>query len=307
MEEKRNIELKVGNIVFYDPHLNKMVTEPASGERTDSNIPIGIVVIPRSHTEDGKARMVSLKYMSCHNPENGSVLPNDMVFGRNDTEFGLFSVWLLPRLKNTQEQVLKNGRSLGFFAKNLTINPSARKTYPNPNDEGTFYVSDRYALPSPYAKDGGINELYRVDKYPDGRKIKNALYALDGKKCTEEILSLRGDNEKEIGFPLPSVFSHFPAASCCNLYYTPGTKRGDWYLPSLGELGYFFARCKEINEALGMLSHLNMMELSSGVGFWASNMVNDSYVWKVDFDDCFVHQTSTTDKACAVAFAKVDI
>lgn len=307
MEKERNVELKVGSVVFYDPHLNRMVTDCSSDERTDSNIPIGIVVIPPSHTEDGKARMVSLKYMSCHNPENGSILPNDMVFGRNDTESGLFSVCLLPRLENPQEQVLKNGRSFGFFAKNLTINPSSRKTYPNPEDEGTFYVNDCYALPSPYANDGGINELYRLDKYPDGTPFKNALYVLDGKKCTEAVLSLRGDIEKKARFPLSPVFSHFPPASCCNMYHTPGTKRGDWYLPSLGELGYFFARCKEINEALVTLSHLDTMELSSGVGFWASNMVDDLCAWKVDFDDCFAHETSTTDKACAVAFAKVEI
>lgn len=99
MEKERNVELRVGSIVFYDPHLDKIVTDRSSDERTDSNIPIGIVVIPPSHTEDGKAKMVSLKYMSCHNPENGSVLPNDMVFGRNDTELGRWSFWLLPRLK----------------------------------------------------------------------------------------------------------------------------------------------------------------------------------------------------------------
>lgn len=56
-----------------------------------------------------------------------------------------------------------------------------------------------------------------------------------GKEETQAILEYRG--EKPEGWT-PDIDdpNDFPAASLCNLYRTPGTKPGDWYLPSENEL-----------------------------------------------------------------------
>lgn len=42
----------------------------------------------------------------------------------------------------------------------------------------------------------------------------------------------------------------YPAASCCEMFYTEGTSQGDWYLPSCGELGYIMPRFNKIQEAI---------------------------------------------------------
>ncbi len=57
-----------------------------------------------------------------------------------------------------------------------------------------------------------------------------------------------------------------PAACCCDRYSTPGTKPGDWYLPSLGELYQITNRKSDINKARTALV---------GSGFSES----DDYYW----------------------------
>ena len=42
----------------------------------------------------------------------------------------------------------------------------------------------------------------------------------------------------------------YPAASCCDMFYTEGTSQGDWYLPAFGELGYIMPPFNKINEAI---------------------------------------------------------
>ena len=43
-------------------------------------------------------------------------------------------------------------------------------------------------------------------------------------------------------------------ACCCVAYSTPGTKPGDWYLPSVGELYQLHANRVDINNARSSLS-----------------------------------------------------
>ena len=59
----------------------------------------------------------------------------------------------------------------------------------------------------------------------------------DGKEKTDAIIAYRGARSSDWK-PESSIASDYPAASCCNLFYTPGTKQGDWYLPASGEGKY---------------------------------------------------------------------
>ena len=51
---------------------------------------------------------------------------------------------------------------------------------------------------------------------------------------------------------------YYPAACCCWRYHTLGTNQGDWYLPALGELGYYFVTLKKIQNTIQYLqNHFN--------------------------------------------------
>ena len=46
---------------------------------------------------------------------------------------------------------------------------------------------------------------------------------------------------------------HCPTVCSCRRYHTKGTQAGDWYLPTIGELGIMWARMKEINDSLDLI------------------------------------------------------
>ena len=70
-----------GDIVLWDGE-KKVVADPNGFSLpTSGYTPIGVVVIPASHMDDGHARTMSTRWMSCDDPENGSVARQDMVWG----------------------------------------------------------------------------------------------------------------------------------------------------------------------------------------------------------------------------------
>lgn len=51
---------------------------------------------------------------------------------------------------------------------------------------------------------------------------------------------------------------YYPAACCCWRYHTLGTNQGDWYLPTLGELGYCWVTLEKIQNTIQYLqNHFN--------------------------------------------------
>lgn len=53
-------------------------------------------------------------------------------------------------------------------------------------------------------------------------------------------------------------YNYYPAACCCWRYHTLGTNQGDWYLPTLGELGYCFVTLGKIQNTIQYLqNHFN--------------------------------------------------
>lgn len=98
-------------------------------------------------------------------------------------------------------------------------------------------------------------ENYRATSYSGG-SISNALSDFNGKQQTDAIIATRGTKDYENWKPSSGKTEDYPAASCCDMYHTVGTRQGDWYLPSCGELGYVIARMNLINEALNKIGGL---------------------------------------------------
>ena len=73
---------------------------------------------------------------------------------------------------------------------------------------------------------------------------------IGGKWNTQQCLSKATNQDPYIyaGVTNNSDTGYSPAACCCVVYSTPGTKPGDWYLPSIGELSKIHKSNTVINE-----------------------------------------------------------
>ena len=71
----------------------------------------------------------------------------------------------------------------------------------------------------------------------------------------------------------------YPAAEYCNSYSTSGTKAGDWFLPSLGELELLSNNFSAVNASLKVLGKPTI----TGNGYyWSSIEDDDPFAWVLD-------------------------
>ena len=136
-----------GDIVLWDGK-KKVVADPIKFSLpTSGYTPIGVVVIPASHMDDSKARMMSLKWMSCEDPENGSLTYQTMVWGSGTDLTGLTKYTQVPIIAKyddenaggvtalTEPQAIYTVNIYAFLP-SLTFNVNWTGET-NPEDEGT--------------------------------------------------------------------------------------------------------------------------------------------------------------------------
>lgn len=220
--------------------------------------PIAVVVVPATHTDDGTARCMSLKWMTIES-KTGS----DNCFGirwGGNYACGTHapSAGFNYRVHGTTTIAQYNSNAIGYAAF-----PS-NCAYWGANGGGTLNVSLDPGAPivrttpaiSPYDTDGiSKNPDWFVEggvgDYMDGKentvaiisKVNTAAYTVSATWLTDE--TIQNTNETFAG-----EGGNFPAAMACYRYYTIGTAQGDWYLPAAGELVYTFPRNKEIVDGL---------------------------------------------------------
>ena len=238
---------------------------------TSAYTPIGVVVIPASHNVhgDGIPTMMSLVNMNCNTPESGVASNTGMYWGEYGTDISS-----LPNLDEVP--YVGSGTTIGntiLGTTGVTYLPSDRfTTVDNPYDEGTGYYSGGTSYrqsPSPYVTGGGRNPLYYQTTSPSS--TANCLADFDGRGNTDKILTQRGSKDYSSWKPTSNTEADYPAASCCDMFHTVGTNQGDWYLPSMGELGYVIARFNAINNSINKLpSDVNKLVVAS-YGFWSSS------------------------------------
>ena len=286
-----------GDIVLWDGEKkvvasSKNFSLPASGYT-----PIGVVVIPASHMDDNKARMMATRWMSCDDPENGSLTASTMVWGSATDLSGLTNFTQVPVIASYDDESAGGVTVLTDPQAIYTTNYYAflSSDYPgwtgetNPEYEGTRWRQSNtywrqnatggtvidalnFYCPSPYASDGTPNLLYRATSYSGG-SINNALSYFDGRHQTDVILEARGTKDYGTWKPDAETPADFPAVSVCDMYHTVGTSQGDWYLPSQAEMGYIIARLNRINTAM---TKVNGMQGLPPAWAWSSSEYSDS-------------------------------
>lgn len=227
--------------------------------------PIGVVVIPQSHMEDGKCRVMSLANMSYKTPETGTLVGTsnaDAQTAGANLRWGVRNSGAdIAELTNYKKVVTVDGATTegyGYLPSDWWVGKS-EVVIP---DDGPYTVNpisnsvdvetawhgiddwDSNMCPSPYLSDGSKNPLY----FTAGQ----VLCDMNGKSNTNILVNLSAIKTQTSG-AFENIQANYPAAMACHMYHTSGTQQGDWYLPAMGELGYLYVRANKINETLTSL------------------------------------------------------
>ena len=276
-DSKKASEAVAGDAVLYDKNNGKLVIVDNTKleDYTEGYPPIGVVVVPGSHNVygDGSCGVMSLKPMNCSTPATGGTSERSMYWGVYGTDIST-----LPNLN--QAPIVGSGSNVG----NADSTVTGQDSYPYlpsekfsavqcPHDTDAYYYSSSSSYgqaPSPYLTDGSRNPAYYQTTSPSSSN--NCLADFDGRGNTDKIITQRGNKEYTSWKPGSSTEADYPAASCCDMFYTEGTQQGDWYLPAMGELGYIMPPFNKINEAITKMRNA----YGSSVGV---TLATDDYYW----------------------------
>ena len=212
--------------------------------------PIGVVVVPTSHNVygDGSCGVMSLVPMDYNTPDIGGTVEKGIYFGGMDYDTELPNFTMCPHLGNTANIQ----SSIKGVIDEAYLSSDKFTTLQNPYDSDTYYYSETvYHAPSPYKEDDSRNPQYYQTSSPSADT--NALSDFNGKGNTEILTNLavrQSDWKTSSAITNSGEAGYYPAACCCWRYHTVGTKQGDWYLPSCGEMGYILSKFTTIQSAI---------------------------------------------------------
>lgn len=306
-------DTKAGDVLLWDKiNQKKLFASPdnLSNYPAESYTPIGVVVIPASHNVygDGSCGVMSLKAMNCHTPSTGSsTSEQSMCWGVDRSDISA-----LPNLN--QAPYVGTGSSVGDASSTLV----GQTDYPYlpsdqfsdvrcPHDTDAYYFGSSYQAPSPYLTDGSRNPAYYQTSSPSSSS--NALADFDGIGNTEKIITQRGTKDYNSWIPNRTTKADYPAASCCDMFYTEGTQQGDWYLPACGELGYMMPPLNKIKDAIDKMRTAYgssvAKELNTSGYYWSSTEYSSNNARRVHTDSGIVYSFGKNYNTHVRAFLKV--
>ena len=247
--------VEAGMICYYDGSTLKFCSR--SDWNNSLGTPVGVVVVPSNHTNDGTVRIAAITSVNA----DGSSASTDVGigWGPTNTDTGLPNMDKVPTWDNTiggtvgsaAQSFLPSDNNNGYFTGSTDVISGVLKYY---HTSGAF-------IPSPYLADGSQNPDY-INVVE--ATTANCLSDFDGKGNTAVLVGLG---------------SAYSAANACHLYSTAGISAGNWYLPACGELGYIMPRFMEIQRSL---STVDGVLLVANYCYWSSTEYNISYARYVD-------------------------
>ena len=282
-------EAVAGDVCMYGINEGKLIIVNDWGALKypiDKYPPIGVVVVPGSHGHyaNGKCAIMSLNHMNFDKPQTGDNSQQSMVWGLDTNIASLHDLNQVPYVGsngNVGANVIGQTSEAYLPSDNESFTAAA-----NPYDNKTKYIfnyNDYKYIPSPYNNDGTFNTEYSRIVSPSS--TANCLADFDGYNNTKKILEIRGYKDYSSWKP-SSNSEDYPAASCCDMYFTPGTKQGDWYLPSAGELGYICVRQKTINNIINKLISAGVTNASViKYNYWSSSEYDTHKSWTLTLID----------------------
>ena len=292
---------EAGDVVLYSKKTgNRFAVKADNLDKFHSKLysPIGIVVIPQSHDVygDGSAGVMSLKWMDCDNPDNGSVEAKTMYFGYYNSSGD-------PDLSSNFTSLGNNYNRCYYYhygacngdIKSTTQGYTYQNIYfPSNKFEGQEYVKDPRLKYSIVKSSSNSSNYWGISPYADNDK-KNADFNgyagryFNGNEYQKIWLSLIDDTttwktDKTI-LNSSDKERHYPSIMCAWRYNTDGTRQGDWFVPSSSELLYILPKYNEIEYALrkiniyfdgAALNGLNYAIGTSNYSFYSTSSRNCS-------------------------------
>lgn len=287
-------ETKAGDICVYDSAKQSIQIVSKSKYNQDSYPtstykPIGVVVVPNSHTEDGTSKVCALSQFS------GKVSTYMFATKFPYMDDNLFIKKLYAPGVNTlssvdipsPEQYTING---AYIFNPSVIRNAMRVPYQYSETHEQFAIQEgfgvvRYGdymyvyysenlnatclIPCPYNANGGKNSIYwtkNIDPSkplsPDGSEelsqdaVKNLFYSMDGRHYTDAYINMLiqeyGTDWMKGDYSGEALDVYGDIIETYK-YSTDGTNKGDWYIPGAGEMGYVYAKIEDINNSIQML------------------------------------------------------
>ena len=229
-----------GDIAYWDGSEVKTVSQ----DNWDASlgIPVGVLVIPEGFAPDGKARMLSLNWASSSSTSSTSA--SSMKWS---TVYADTSITNYDRVPTTDNAGPTTTGSFGsgslpsdsFTGSTSYVDSTSKYRYSRPSN----------MIPSPYLGDNP-NPAY----YAPISGYNNLLSDFDGKGNTDVLVGLGAD---------------YVAANAARNYKAVGAEEIEWYLPSMGELGYMIARFNKIQAALTKVNAPLLVDGNNG-NYWSS-------------------------------------
>ena len=281
--EISHASVKVGDVCAYDGkqlRAFRFVDEGATYNIKNYN-PVGIVVVPTSHNVygDESYAILSLHEMDCDNPQKGTnqVLTTlQMPWGPNhELVTDMLQLDSVVILSDNINNTPSGFNRLGYIPTTNDYKDTVAESADGVSGYKSSTVNVGYA-PSPYLKDGSRNPVYY--QHESETIIGNRLSDFDGISNTNLIIKHRGEKDYSTWKPSKTTSADYPAASCCNMYYTENTKQGDWYLPATGELGYFIVRLIEVAKSIRQIEAIFGIDFANIVAnnaYWSSTQMGE--------------------------------
>ena len=263
-------------------------------------IPIGIVVIEENFIPTSpQGRIMSLVDMNYSTPTTGGTYTQGMYWGNYENTIPLqyYDEIAHCGYDNTISsfvQGLTNSASLpsdSFSAKNYSGDPS------------TYYANSNYHAISPYLTDASGNTTFNTEyiKTTSPSSSANCLSDLDGYGNTEVLTNdtyTSGQSDWKTANTITnnSAAGYSPAACCCKRFEVGGL---DWYLPSMGEIGFIMPRFSVIQSQLTKLinnggsSYCHKLETNGD--YWSSTQVDDEFAMHLGTYDCHIYKVGKAD------------
>jgi len=336
---QEQVEPNIGDVYYVgNDGVTQYFVDRVNGDDTPSNASaVGILVIPQGAiSSDSKARVVSLEDARY---DNNSVVGKFTSSRYNDHDWhtmvgGLYDYSLVigtitgSDIK-TCTGVDGNRESKGSSHLGHKGSPAYGMTTYVGSEGGIpiYYNGGANNSPIPFKSNGKINDGYikhyqRSDSDFNDEECKNngsvkyhwivdednCLAHIDGSiasKCREDNRIFNGDSCREI------LANEIYPLRACHEYKTKNTKKGDWYLPSVGEMGCVIYNLLLINNQIvkekGVESQINV----NGGEYWTSTPnwrrdKNESHCWAVDFEHGRIHKKDRVEHLRARPFLQIN-
>ena len=223
--------------VIYTPDGTKLNAIAHTEYTASMGEKVGLVVIGSNEAPDGIARMMSFSdVMESGLSKEFSFWPDDWGTAfSSQTAYDGFAVYGL------EDSTWRYG-ALNFMNENYP-QPSSDEnknlgSSGNPLSDGEYYLHNPFVI-GPFSGDG-LNEKYFEELLYSEYADYNALSDFSGYTWSKMLYD-RLTDKNDWTTPMDYTYGQ---------YYTDGTNPNDWYVPSVGEMGFMVSRFHRINQIM---------------------------------------------------------